>query len=271
MPLGDIYSTGTISVTNGSTAVTGSGVLWTDVIEGDDIYCNGLVGTIDSVGMYYDEITLKAPWQGSTDGSATYYIIKKSWNRYDPAITQSKLREYLTALIAGSVEFTPVGDIAATNVQTAIEELANDIAASPASFSAHKNGTDQTGIVSDTPTKITFPTEAWDTGSYYDAANSRWTPPPGLVHITAVVRLSAGLADGAYYAIMLYKNGSSLRDGVGLQARNVGIPLAPAISVIDVANGTDYYEVYLWPGGVSGGNKTAAGIAVWTYFQGHAL
>ncbi len=83
--LGGTYSTGTVALTNDNAVVLGTGVLWSDVEEGDWLYAGGFVGIIDSVNDDFDEITLKEPWTGSTDAAASYLIIKMSWLRYEPA------------------------------------------------------------------------------------------------------------------------------------------------------------------------------------------
>jgi hypothetical protein len=75
-------------------------------------------------------------------------------------------------------------------------------------FSASKNTVDQTGIATGTFTKLTFPTEEWDDGGFYDAPNSKWTPPSGLVHITGGARMTAGVVDQAIMVVTLYKDGT---------------------------------------------------------------
>ncbi len=105
--LGGTYSTGTVAVTNASAAVPGAGVLWSDVDEGDWLYVAGDVAIIDSVNEDFDEITLKSPWPGATDATASYIILKMSWLRYEPALTQAKLRALLAQLQAvGNFVFT---------------------------------------------------------------------------------------------------------------------------------------------------------------------
>jgi hypothetical protein len=104
--LGGTYSTGTVALTNDDAVVPGTGVLWSDVEEGDWLYAGGVVGIIDSVNDDLDQITLKEPWAGSTDAAASYLILKMSWLRYEPALTQAKLRELLAQLQAtGSFVF----------------------------------------------------------------------------------------------------------------------------------------------------------------------
>ena len=59
-------------------------------------------------------------------------------------------------------------------------------------FSAHKNGTAQTGLADITAVKITFGTEEYDLRGEYDAVNSRFQPKnPGIYRISAQVYMSA--------------------------------------------------------------------------------
>lgn len=100
MALGGIYETGTISVAQDSAEVTGAGVLWSDVLEGDWLLPVGhspLPIAADVVDPY-DALTLQAPWPGETLEDADYIILKMSWKRYDPSLTQAKLRQLLTRL-----------------------------------------------------------------------------------------------------------------------------------------------------------------------------
>lgn len=137
------------------------------------------------------------------------------------------------------------------------------------SFSAHKNGTDQTTISSATWTKLTFTTEDWDEGSHYDAANSKFIPTvPGKYRLSAAVAVSAGLVDGQQTYLAIYKNGSVHRNTTlvpGAAATHSGL-----LTVIVDANGSsDYFEVYI---NVSGaGDKTVSGGTNNSYFQGERI
>src|ERR1700693_5763672 len=97
---GGTYEVGTISVVHGSASVAGVGVVWADIEEGDWITDNTTgIGVVDAVtGIGLDGITLKTTWKGSTLVNATYQIVKMSWLRYEPAITQQKLRQLLVLL-----------------------------------------------------------------------------------------------------------------------------------------------------------------------------
>ena len=136
-----------------------------------------------------------------------------------------------------------------------------------ASFHAHKNAVDQTDIAaSGVPTKLTFGTEAWDVLGLFDAAtNHRWTPPQGLVRLTAAANFTAGIVTDTAYTIMIYKNGALYKTIMSVQASGTGGLLVSG-SVLDNASGTDYYEVFVAGGGA--GTKTVAGAIASTYFQG---
>lgn len=105
MSYGGFYETGTVSVAEDSDTVTGAGVLWSDIEEGDDFCCNGLCVPIGSINDDLDELTLKYPWPGATAGGLAYVIKKSSWLRYDPALTQIKLRDFLARLDTEGLPF----------------------------------------------------------------------------------------------------------------------------------------------------------------------
>lgn len=100
---GGTYSTGSAIFLNGSVTVHGLGVMWNTIEQGDYIYSQGVLGLIDSVDTNnYDTITLMKPWQGASfSADPEYVILKMSWARYDPAITQQKVRQ-LIALLEGA-------------------------------------------------------------------------------------------------------------------------------------------------------------------------
>lgn len=181
MALGGTYNTGLLQVANGSVAVSGHGVAWVDVMEGDWIQVGVAVGMIEAVDDTFENITLMNPWPGpsspnptisigspatvtladhglaplqpvaftttgalpggltpgvtyyvcstgittdtfnisataggvalNTTGSQSgvhtlaqsYVVMKMSWQRYDPALTQAKLREFVTNIEAAGI------------------------------------------------------------------------------------------------------------------------------------------------------------------------
>jgi hypothetical protein len=72
----NFYNTGTASVNNGSTAVTGVGTAWLSFLEVDDIFTNpltGIEGRIASVNTD-TSLTLAFAWPGATMTNAAYEV-----------------------------------------------------------------------------------------------------------------------------------------------------------------------------------------------------
>jgi hypothetical protein len=171
----------------------------------------------------------------------------------------------ITAAIPFNAQnITGVGSFGgATMALTGAATATSFVGSAQPGFSAHKNGSDQVIASSENSTQITFGTEVFDTGSYYNAATSTWTPPAGVVSITAVVYSTTDLTD-EYYAIQILKNGSSFK-----QKREAGNAsgISLSINIIDRANGTDAYTVYV---SFSDG-YTVSGLAAATFFMGSVL
>jgi hypothetical protein len=114
---------------------------------------------------------------------------------------------------------------------------------------------DQTGVVAATWTKVNFNTAVYNQNGKFNASTSRWTPSAGPVQVEAQIVFT--VATTVYAAI--YKNGVALRQmPIGSQSR---------ITVTDNANGTDYYEAWIY--------TTVAGAVssntVNSFFQGFAI
>jgi hypothetical protein len=109
---GGYYATGTISVENGSTTVSGAGVNWSDFANGLDLLiAGGSVAVIDGVtGL--DEITLKTAWAGATLEGAPYQLLKLSPLRLitPSALLGDQVRGVLQKLSAAGVIYTVAGD-----------------------------------------------------------------------------------------------------------------------------------------------------------------
>lgn len=94
------YKTGTISISANGKVVTGNGTLWsTQAEEGDYIFANGHVGFITS-NIGDATLELEMPWTGGELVNQPYRLMKMSWLRYEPAITQQKVRELILMLEA---------------------------------------------------------------------------------------------------------------------------------------------------------------------------
>lgn len=144
----------------------------------------------------------------------------------------------------------------------------NGIGVDGVSFAADKNAADQSGIASATWTKITFVNEVLDHDGFYDGTNSRWTPPPGPVRLSACVYVSAGVVDQAQSLLAIYKNGA-IRKVIDIVDSSGTSGFVMNGSCLDVAVAGDYYEVYANIGGA--GTKTVSGVVAYSYFQGSTV
>jgi hypothetical protein len=102
----DVYATGTITLTSASAAFSGSGVLWSDIVAGDLLVAQGLVGVINTItGAGFDAGTLQTPWAGAGGAGLSYVILKYGKSRYDPALVQSKAREMIAFLDTAGIPY----------------------------------------------------------------------------------------------------------------------------------------------------------------------
>lgn len=132
--------------------------------------------------------------------------------------------------------------------------------------SAHKNGTNQTAIVTSTFTKVTFGTEVYDlTGAY---ASSTFTPQTiGTYQIDAQIDWTV-TADQDVLILAIYRNGSAFKYTYA-HASGTG-QLAVAIHAqVDVTAVTDTIEIYARQS--SGGDKIISGAATDTWFMGSLI
>ena len=155
----------------------------------------------------------------------------------------------------------------ATAAAVSATSTADTLAASRFAFSARKSA-DQIGLVSGAATKITFPVETFDFGGYYDAANSRFTPPAGKYRLSAGAGWSVGIVDGRRVTVEIWKNGSVFRVFAS-QVSGITENALVSGSCLVEANGTDYFEVY--GTGTGTGDKTVIGSVSVTYFEGEAI
>lgn len=168
----------------------------------------------------------------------------------------------LSGLLAGEPYLiTDEGRFAVATSASAYVAFAKQAEARP-SFSAYKSS-NQTGIATATWTKLTFGTEEWDVGGYYDTSTSRFTPPAGKYDLKAGYFFSAGVADTGYGWIGIYKNGALLKE---VRDNASGVDDGSYISALVDANGTDYFEAYCYGATVS--SLTVVGSQTRTFFQG---
>ncbi len=168
-----------------------------------------------------------------------------------------------TAAASSATAASGSATAAAASASSAASVLAN----SRYAFSARKSA-DQTEIVTGTATKLTFPTEIFDFGGYYDAAQSRFTPPAGRYRLSAGAGWSTGIVDGRQVTVEVWKNGVVYRV-FGTQVSGTTDNALVSGDCLVEANGTDYFEVYGTGLGVD--NKTVIGTTSVTYFEGEAI
>lgn len=133
-----------------------------------------------------------------------------------------------------------------------------------AMFSAHKNGTDQTGIADVTFTLVTWSNELFDKGGFF--ASDGWTPPKGKVHMQAELLVSGTFTIGNQLAINIYKNGAGFKQH-NTMASSVISGGGVFIAIEDDANGSDVYTVRVYAD-VNSGTATVAGNTNNTFFTG---
>ena len=117
-----------------------------------------------------------------------------------------------------------------------------------------------------THTKVQFNSELFDTDNAYDhSTNYRFTPGvAGKYVLTATVRVQ-NCGDGTLYYVDIYKNGSGLKQSITLPGRNDD--LNGMVTAIDVANTTDYYEIYAR----QGSSSSSVFLTNQTYFSAYRI
>lgn len=156
---------------------------------------------------------------------------------------------------------------AASGSATAAAASAAAAGAAKVAFVAHRNGTDQTAIVSATPTKLEANSEVFDQGDYYDNTLARWTPPAGRYRVSGTALFSAAVVDGEQYRAMVYVNGVLSRQAIVVASGTAALSVSVAATV--VLDGDDYVEFFVQ--GAGAGDKTVSGAAANTWFEGSAL
>jgi hypothetical protein len=136
-------------------------------------------------------------------------------------------------------------------------------------FEAQKSG-NQTGIVTNTFTKVAFQTEAYDVTSAFDSAtNYRFTPKTlGRYLLSASVAWDDVETANDQFVIAIYRNGVAYR--VETVWVNATQPFNHTITcVANVTATTDYFEVFVRHLGTS--NRTINADATATWFAGRLL
>lgn len=91
------YTTGLVSVTNGSTGVTGSSTAWTNAVVVGDLFALSLAGPFYEVVAIGSDtsITLDRAYAGSTQSNQSYVILRLSLSRQSTAFLANRVQELL--------------------------------------------------------------------------------------------------------------------------------------------------------------------------------
>lgn len=160
-------------------------------------------------------------------------------------------------------------DLANSNAITGTLPAANGgsgVAARPA-FAAHKNGTNQTGIVANTFTKVTFSTERFDT--HNDFASSTFTPTIAGRYLFLLTAYWLSTESGKTYYTLLYKNGVLDQQYFTTAVSTGAVLNGSLICYVDANGSTDTFEMYVVHTAVA--NMTLVGSATATTFAGSYL
>jgi hypothetical protein len=157
-----------------------------------------------------------------------------------------------------------------SNINSALAQISQSVsvqiaayAAGRPAFHAHKNGTDQVSITSGAFVKVTFGTEDWDIGSFYDTATSVWTPPAGTHRVSAAVTFTAtNGVDNESLHCAIYKNGTIYRQNRTTRGGAGGVVTASVAALVG-ADGDDTFEVYARKSGAGDGEIEGAVTDSW--------
>lgn len=127
------------------------------------------------------------------------------------------------------------------------------------SFSAFRSG-NQT-IATNTPSKVIFNTEEFDSNNNFDTTTGRYTP---TVAGTYLLTANAYCPDSTIWCqVRIYRNGSEVVES-GSQG---GVDLPTTTALVQMNGTTDYVEAYVY----NGGGTTVGGAAQWTRFSGFKI
>ena len=126
----------------------------------------------------------------------------------------------------------------------------------PPRFSAFRSG-NQT-VATNTPVKLLFNTEEFDSNNNFDTATGRFTP---TVAGTYMLLANTFCPDATTWCqVRIYRNGSEV-----VESGSFGSNDLPTTTALVSMNGTtDYVEAYVY----NGGGTTVGGAAQWTRFSG---
>jgi hypothetical protein len=131
-------------------------------------------------------------------------------------------------------------------------------------FSAYLSSTQN--FTASTYTKVTIDTEIFDAGSCFNTSTNRFTPNvAGYYLVNAVICINSTATNPTVATALVYKNGSSVKEGTGSTptSRFTGV----ATGIVYMNGTTDYLEAYVYASGGSGTLYVQVNGSSYTYFD----
>ena len=252
-----------------------------------DVFQNGvLLGSADYTSTSGTSVVLA---QGASADDLVVIVVydifsvadtvsKANGGSFDSAVTMSSGLKVADGGNIGSASDTDAmaissgGVVNFTQTPTLSDKSLVNTPAFLAKMSANQTVTDATD------TKVTFNTEVFDTDSKYDhSTNYRFTPAVAGTYFfyAQVLAISNNNSEMVDFILSIRKNGSSIYSVRHNPSNNYANQFALNIQVADVANTTDYYEVFAYIDDLSGNGEIddslGGGFGVTSFFGGYKL
>lgn len=128
--------------------------------------------------------------------------------------------------------------------KTAIAASVKTVVAFRADFGGTPNTISTTGTI--TFKTVPFNNKVFEVGgSHYNPSTFQWTPPAGVVALSAVIATASPIAytSSNYVLPAIFKNGVRITEGIQQGNATTNDPTGTGVLVVDLANGTDVYDV----------------------------
>lgn len=206
--------------------------------------------TVGFINVYRNGVRLGAADYTASNG--TTVVLATGATSGDLVTTESF---YVSSVVnaisatAGAVNSTYLADTAVTQ-----SKLATGVAGTGPAFSAYKSASDgNQSITQNTNTKITYPTETFDTNNNY--TSSTFTPTvAGYYQVNASIDIGANTNTLTRAQLSITKNGSGSAVATSAVSYSgfTGSECGPQVSTVVYCNGsTDYLEVYAYVSGTT--------------------
>jgi hypothetical protein len=143
-------------------------------------------------------------------------------------------------------------------------KLGAGVAGNGPAFSAYLSATQN--LTAATYTKVTIDSETFDAGACFDTSTNRFTPNvAGYYLVNAVIVFNSTANNPTIATALVYKNGSSVKQGTGdaPASRFTGI----ATGIVYMNGTTDYLEAYAYASGGTGTMYVQTSGSTYTYFD----